>query len=115
MPFLFWRSSSAHIGKAFHGLGEFLNGLVGISVLQAVFHAVADTVSYTHLDVYKRQVLSKLAEQTDVPFDREQLDEIYGMIDDASFPVSYTHLEKRKNLNQRSACRNRMRQALLLI
>lgn len=30
-------------------------------------------------------VLSKLAEQTDVPFDREQLDEIYGMIDDASF------------------------------
>ena len=30
-------------------------------------------------------VLSKIAEQTDVPFDREQLEEIYMMIDDASF------------------------------
>ena len=33
-------------------------------------------------------VLSKLAEQTDVPFDREQLDEIYGMIDDASITIN---------------------------
>lgn len=30
-------------------------------------------------------VLSKIAEQTDVPFDREQLEEIYMMIDDDSF------------------------------
>ena len=33
----------------------------------------------------KESVLSKIAEQTDVPFDREQLEEIYMMIDDASF------------------------------
>lgn len=30
-------------------------------------------------------VLGKIAEQADVPFDREQLEEIYMMIDDASF------------------------------
>ena len=30
-------------------------------------------------------VLSKIAEQTDVPFDREQLEEIYMMINDSSF------------------------------
>ena len=30
-------------------------------------------------------VLSRIAERTDVPFDREQLEEIYMMIDDASF------------------------------
>lgn len=33
----------------------------------------------------EESVLSKIAEQTDVPFDREQLEEIYRMIDDASF------------------------------
>ena len=33
----------------------------------------------------EESVLSKIAEQTDVPFDREQLEEIYMMIDDASF------------------------------
>ena len=33
----------------------------------------------------EESVLSKIAERTDVPFDREQLEEIYMMIDDASF------------------------------
>ena len=33
----------------------------------------------------EESVLSKIAEQTAVPFDREQLEEIYIMIDDASF------------------------------
>ena len=33
----------------------------------------------------EESVLSKIAEQTDVPFDREQLEENYMMIDDASF------------------------------
>ena len=33
----------------------------------------------------EESVLSKFAEWTDVPFDREQLEEIYMMIDDASF------------------------------
>ena len=33
----------------------------------------------------EESVLSKIAEWTDVPFDREQLEEIYMMIDDASF------------------------------
>ena len=33
----------------------------------------------------EESVLSKIAEQTDVPFDREQLEEIYMMIDDDSF------------------------------
>ena len=33
----------------------------------------------------EESVLSKIAEWTDVPFDREQLEEIYTMIDDASF------------------------------
>ena len=30
-------------------------------------------------------VLGKIAEQTDVPFDREQLEELYMMVDDAAF------------------------------
>ena len=33
----------------------------------------------------EESVLSKIAERTGVPFDREQLEEIYMMIDDASF------------------------------
>lgn len=33
----------------------------------------------------EESVLGKIAEQTDVPFDREQLEEIYMMIDDDSF------------------------------
>ena len=33
----------------------------------------------------EESVLSKIAEQTDVPFDREQLEEIYMMIDAAAF------------------------------
>ena len=33
----------------------------------------------------EKSVLSKIAERTDVPFDREQLEEIYMMIDDSSF------------------------------
>ena len=33
----------------------------------------------------EESILSKIAERTSVPFDREQLEEIYRMIDDASF------------------------------
>lgn len=33
----------------------------------------------------EESILGKIAEQTDVPFDREQLEEIYMMIGDASF------------------------------
>lgn len=33
----------------------------------------------------EESLLSKIAERTDVPFDREQLEEIYLMIDDSSF------------------------------
>ena len=33
----------------------------------------------------EKSVLSRIAEQTDVPFNREQLEDIYMMIDDASF------------------------------
>ena len=38
---------SAHVGKPLHGLGEFLNGLVGVAVLDAVPHAVLD-VTFQH-------------------------------------------------------------------
>ena len=37
------------------------------------------------MGMVEESVLSKIAERTDVPFDREQLEEIYMMIDDASF------------------------------
>ncbi len=36
-------------------------------------------------NLIEKSVLSKMAEQTSVPFDREQLEEIYMLIDDASF------------------------------
>ena len=54
-------------------------------------------VSYTHLDVYKRQLLRK-AEQKRLLFTsiREKLDTIRKMVTDSLTPVSYTHLDVYK-------------------
>lgn len=43
----------------------------------------------------KEPILSELAEQTDVPFNREQLEEIYLMIDDDSFQ----HISRRAKID----------------
>ena len=71
-----------------------------IAVLVITVHAVG-AVSYTHLDVYKRQVLGyRLSASLEVAFVLETVDSMireYGsQLDDTAIvhsdPVSYTHL-----------------------
>ena len=45
---------SAHVGKPLHGLGEFLNGLVGVAVLDAVAHAVLDMALEDNLSYFMK-------------------------------------------------------------
>ena len=49
-------------------------------------------VSYTHLDVYKRQVLSQHEEETPLVFVGRDTRISGEMLEHALIPVSYTHL-----------------------
>ena len=77
-------------------VGGILFGLVGLSATGLVGEIIVSvTVSYTHLDVYKRQAVDRAGHQAlevgDVVELFDQIAPLHGLV-----PVSYTHLDVYK-------------------
>ena len=76
---------------AYHFISHYSSILESLSIKSSKIFLTVGSVSYTHLDVYKRQTLDRMATK-----DPEHVNTFLSLAGICYMPVSYTHLDVYK-------------------